>query len=118
MIKKALEESPPKIFKETTKMAPKSGDGVEDVLYMSLMGYFGVKDDLSEGGRVKMKTIFSYAYDQMGGKIDDVCVYLDDLKNQLGDPMLGVSRLDQLYQYIKLSSQADKIEQGLQRMGA
>jgi hypothetical protein len=79
------------------------GDSINHVL---LYPFFGIEEGeiVPEKDRVKMAKLYQYA----SSESDDIIRYLSRLERKIGEPMMGVSRLNHLYQHVKFHGASSK----------
>lgn len=106
---------------ETTQEAPATESATQELPhihdeYAPLRNYFDIHDpsDTTVG---KFKTIYEYL---RSGKNEysefDLVRDIKDVQFKLGSTPVGQSRLDQLYAYAKLASQARQIDEEIKGM--
>lgn len=82
----------------------------------TLGDYFGYSDLEVQSPEMKGKLDEIYLMSKEAGA-DDVKVYLDQLEGNIGEPKLGISRADHIYQYLKLIGRANNAYKEVETYG-
>lgn len=107
----------PKEASEAPKSDDTSGGGTLPPIEMgsaTLGEYFGYSDLESHAPGMKNKLDEIYLMVRGLGH-EDVEDYLMALEQKIGDPKLGISRADHIYQYLKLASRASEAYKDLEK---
>lgn len=102
--------SSPVVQVESTKPATAISDFLYDGVDVSMYNFFGVDmKDATEADKARLKDIYEWAID--GGKtLGDGMLRIRNLETQLGQPPIGMTRINKLWNWVKISKQIGELQ--------